>query len=167
MYLLHRIGPRYDSNWNTLDEILASEGPISFDGVYTEVFEHYKALKGKDVTFFASGKYVGSTNSFDVGQLPGKFCTWPQIEEMASYLGAKIGYHGWAHKRCVGLSLSTILDELEKIAPVCSPIFAWPHGVCDDAAIHVARKMGYLEAYCAGPHGDDSQYQKRRRYLGW
>lgn len=166
MYLLHRIGPRISSNWNTLDEILESEGPISFDGIYTEVFEHYKALKGKDVIFFVMGKYVGADNSFDVGETPGRYCTWPQIIEMVEFLGAKIGYHGCEHKRCVGLSS---LELYREIFPsiYCGGLLAWPHGVCNLDATKLAESMGYTEAWCAGPHGDGSQFQRKRRYLNW
>ncbi len=170
MIILHRIGPRISSNWNLLSEILACDEPLSFDGVYTEVYEHYKALKGKDITFFVSGKYVGGDNSFDLhsGEKPGNFCTWPQVEEMAKYLNATVGYHGWAHRKCVGLSRSDLFDELIPHAPLTYiKTFAWPHGICDVEAIDAARTIGYSEAWCAGPHGDGSQFQRKRRYLNW
>lgn len=166
MYVCHRIGPRISSNWNTIEEIVDSTGPISFDGCYTEVYDHYRALKGKDVTFFVTGKYVGANNDFDLhsGEKPGRFCTWPQIEEMAAYLGAKIGWHGWAHKKCVGLSYPELDAEL---TCAFTRILAWAHGVADAGAISVAEDLGYEEAFCAGPHGDDSQFQRRRQYLNW
>ncbi len=166
MYLLHRIGPRLSSNWNTLEEILASEGPISFDGVYTEVYEHYKALKGKDITFFVSGKYVGGDNSFDLhsGEMPGRFCTWDQVDEMARHLDARIGYHGWEHKKCVGLTSEQVIQEIRP--PINTSIFAWPHGVCDETALKCAN-FYYHKAYCAGPYGDGSKFQHRRPYLNW
>ncbi len=170
MFLLHRIGPRISSNWNLLSEVLASEGPISFDGCYTEVYDHYRDLKGKDVTFFVSGKYVGSDNSFDLhsGEKPGRFCTWPQIHEMAEYLGARIGYHGWAHLKCVD-QINLVLENELTMPPLsaCDGLLAWPHGVCDEAAIKMAKDIGYTEAFCAGHHGDGSQFQRQRRYLGW
>lgn len=167
MYLLHRIGPRLNSNFNSLSEILASDGPLSFDGVYSEVYEHYRALKGRDVTFFVTGLYVGGDNAFDIDQPPGRFCTWEQILEMAKYLGARIGYHGWEHRRCVGLSHHELMKELNPPHLFCRDVLAWPHGVFDDIAINVARHLGYKEAYAAGPYGNGSQFQKRRNYLGW
>lgn len=167
MYLLHRIGPRISSNWNTLEEILASEGPISFDGVYTEVYDNYRALKGKDITFFISGKYVGGDNSFDVGETPGQFCTWSQIWEMLVELRANLGYHGWAHRKCVGLDRTELTNELSGLPVGCNNIFAWPHGVCDSLAITAVEAMGFTEAWCAGPYGDGSQFQKIRNYLNW
>lgn len=168
MYILHRIGPRISSNWNTLEEILASEGPISFDGVYSEVYEHYRELKGKDVTFFVSGKYVGGNNDFDLhsGEKPGTFCTWAQVLEMAGYLGAEVAYHGWEHRKCVGLARDELINELAPRPAFCQS-FAWPHGVCDDLAILAAKTCNYTRAWCAGPHGDDSEFQRKRRYLNW
>ncbi len=169
MKICHRIGHRISSNWNTLAEILACDEPLSFDGVYTEVFEHYKALKGKDVTFFVSGKYGGADNSFDISsEVMGTFCTWPQIEEMATYLGAKIGWHGWAHRKCVGLTRDELFTEL--VPPYVigtGTALAWPHGVFDALALDVAKTIGFSEIYCAGPHGDGSQFQRRRSYLNW
>ncbi len=167
MKLLHRIGPRISSNWNTIDEILAHNGPISFDGVYTEVYEHYKALKGKSVSFFVMGKYVGGDNSFDKGETPGRYCTWPQIFEMAGYLNAIIGYHGWAHKRCAGLTRAELFEEMCPPEAIAMGAFAWPHGVCDETAIEVAKEIGYLGAWCAGHHGDDTLFQLKRSYLNW
>src|SRR4051812_1185639 len=114
MKVLHQIGPRsLGGNFNELSEILAHNGPISFDGVYMSVYENYKALKGKDVTFFFSGKYLGGDNSFDVGQPLSYFCTWGQIREMSEYLDAKVGYHGWAHLRCPELTDDEIRAELK------------------------------------------------------
>ena len=167
MYLLHQIGARINSNFNTIDEIVASEGPISFDGIYTSVYEHYKALKGKDVTFFVSGKYLGGDNSFDVGQPLTTFCTLEQVQEMADYLGAKIGYHGWAHRRCVRLTRDELAAEMAVPDWDTSRYFAWPHGIFDQSAIEMAKWLGYSAAYAAGPHGDGSQFQRKRRYLNW
>ncbi len=172
MILCHRIGPRISSNWNLLTEILRlpPEIPISFDGVYTEVYEHYRELKGRKVTFFVSGKYVGGNNDFDLhsGEKPGRFCTWGQVFEMADYLGADVGYHGWAHKICVGMDYGQLVTELVPTFSRTGPlILAWPHGACDSLAIEVAKELGYSEAWCAGPYGDGTKFQKRRHYLAW
>lgn len=147
------------------------DGPISFDGVYTSVYNHYRALKGKDVTFFFSGKYLGGNNSFDVGQPLSTFCTWDEILEMAEYLDAKIGYHGWAHLRCPTLTEKEIVHELTPIdlAEGCS--LAWPYGDYDERCIKIARDLGYSEAWSVFPKGGDarfdSKFTKNRYFLNW
>ncbi len=175
MKVLHQIGDRaLGGNFNTLEEILAHDGPISFDGVYMSVYENYKALKGKDVTLFFSGKYLGGDNSFDVGQPLSRFCTLEQIREMSDYLDAEIGYHGWAHLDCTKLSDAEVLRELfcpfsqdqTWIAPLRAS-FAWPYGECDERTSQLARRMGYQEAWSVAPKGDNSQFQKHRHYLNW
>lgn len=168
MILLHQIGERINSNFNTLEEILACDEPLSFDGIYESVYKNYKALKGKDITFFVSGKYVGSDNSFDVhtGQPLSNFCTLDQIHEMRDYLGAKLGYHGWAHLRCHRLTEAEIRAEIAKPEWMVTDTFAWPYGDCNDLTTKVAKEMGYKEAWSV-MQGDDSQYQKRRKFLNW
>lgn len=169
MYLLHQIGPRLNSNFNTLEEIINSTGPISFDGIYTSVYDHYKALKGKDITFFISGKYVGGNNSFDVanGQPLSNFCTKEQILEMRDYLGAKLGYHGWAHLRC-----NAIADEFDIRCEIAKPNWfettslAWPYGDFNLVCKTIAQDMGYTEAWSSA-QGDDSQFAKVRKLLNW
>lgn len=168
MILLHQIGERINPNFNTLEEILASEGPLSFDGIYESVYENYKALKGRDITFFISGKYVGGDNSFDVhnGQPLSKFCTIEQIFEMRDYLGAKVGYHGWAHLHCHRLNEDQIRAEIALPDWLETDTFAWPYGDCNELTDKIAKDMGYKEAWSVG-QGNDTQYQKRRWHLNW
>lgn len=182
MKYLHQIGDRTqlgrpNPNFNTLSEILAYQGPISFDGIYESVYTHYKALKGKDVTFFFSGKYVGEDNQFDVhtGQPLTRFCDYDQIREMADYLGARLGYHGWAHRRCVGLTRDELVAELSP--PQCLRIWtatrgqhlwlAWPYGDFDDEAIRVAKWLGYDGAYSCMQGDERNLFAQPRTMLNW
>lgn len=175
MILLHRIGHRYSSNWNTLSEIVDSVGPLSFDGVYTEVWEHFsrgdlEPLRGREIIFFVSGAYVGRDNSFDLksGEKPGRFCTWEQVFTMAANLNAKVGYHGLEHRKCVGLTAGELITELAPPHKVpIRPLLAWPHGVADQLAIDTAMMFGYQDAWCAGPYGNGERFQRRRNYLNW
>lgn len=168
MILLHQIGERINSNFNTLEEIVNSTGPISFDGIYESVYENYKALKGKDITFFVSGKYVGSDNTFDLhsGQPLSNFCTYAQILEMRDYLDAKIGYHGWAHLHCHRLTEAEIRAEIAKPDWMVTDTLAWPYGDCNELTDKVAKEMGYKEAWSV-TQGNDTRYQKRRKFLNW
>lgn len=165
MYLLHNIGPRFNSNYNQISEILESEGPISFDGIYSSVETYSDRLAGKDITLFVMGKFIGSDNSFDVGQIPEKYLTWPQILWLEAKIGAKIGYHSWSHRDLTTLSDAEILLEITPPFPM--ERFAYPHGRVDGRVAKLVEKAGYTEAWAAGPHGDGSQFQRKRRYLGW
>ncbi len=175
MKVLHQIGSRdFGSNFNTLEEILACEEPITFDGIYESIYWFYKELKGKQITFFFSGKYLGGDNKFDYPQPLSKFCTWEQILEMAKYLGAGIGYHGWEHRSCKGLTRNELIAEMSPpayLARLCdyadTPLtFAWPYGDFDKAALDVAEWLGYDLAYSVH-HGDGSKFQLTRSHLNW
>ncbi len=176
MKVLHQIGDRANGgNYNTLEEVIAYDGPISFDGVYMSVYENYRALKGKDVTFFFSGKYLGGDNSFDIGQPLSKFCDTEQILEMADYLDARIGYHGWAHLRCTELAPNELMREISPALSGYSDILdwkcmilAWPYGDVNGACVGMAAGLGYKEAWSVYPKGDDSNpFMKNRTFLNW
>jgi hypothetical protein len=123
---------------------------------------------GRDITLFVMGKYVGDNNAFDHGEKFGRYLTWPKIERFVGITGAKIAYHGWAHRKCVDMTREELLFEMIPPAPLQHITeFAWPHGVCDALARNVARDIGYHQAWCAGPHGDGSQFQRRRSYMNW
>jgi hypothetical protein len=165
MYLLHRIGPRHSSNWNTLDEIVACQGPISFDGIYEEVLWNADKLVGKDITLFFMGNYVGGNNSFDKGQPHGRYLDWPELRYLVAKLHAKLGFHSWSHKDLTTLSTAEIRREVAP--PFSMDYFAYPHGRVDARVAEIVREAGYKEAWAAGPHGDGSQFQRKRKYLGW
>lgn len=176
MKVLHQIGSRsLGGNYNELSEILAYDGPISFDGVYMSVYENYKALKGKDITFFFSGKYLGGDNSFDVGQPLSRFCDFDQLLEMSAYLNAKVGYHGWAHLRCPQLTDDQIRSEISCLrihhkgtAYAAFDFFAWPYGDVDERCARIAKELGYTEAWSVYPKGNDSNpFMKDRYFLNW
>ncbi len=169
MILCHRIGQKWSSNWNYIYEIQASEGPISFDGIYSELLFHLDELAGKDIILFPMGQYAGGTNAFDVGEMPGSYLTWSQVKYVANRLNARIGYHTWSHRDL------TKLPDAEVLAEILPPVewelpldyFAYPNGRVDARVAKLVQEAGYKEAWAAGPYGDGSQYQRRRNYIGW
>lgn len=170
MYLLHNISPlRLNSNYNTIEEIQRSTGPISFDGVYTSVMSYTNELQGRDIVLFPMGAFVGKDNLFDLGQPLSYFCTWNEVKWLAQRLNARIGYHSWSHP-----DLTTLSDD-EAYREICAPqvsgvkfdLFAYPHGRVNDRIADLVRAAGYDDAYCAGPHGNGSRYQRKRSYLNW
>lgn len=167
MKLLHNIGKRHNSNYNTLEEVLACREPLSFDGVYRNVYDNYKALKGKDVTFFVMGDYVGEKNSFDRGQLPEKYCTWDQIKEMVEFLDARLGWHSWSHRMMTKLSDNEVLKEITPPHFLPVTTFAYPHGVFDKRIEQIIIESGLYEDAWTVHQGNNTRFQKRRSYLNW
>ena len=166
MKLLHRIGQRINSNFNSIEEVLACDDILTFDGVYLEVYEYRHLLKGKRIILFPSGQYFGCDNSFDVGQPPGRFCTLSQVFELKRLLNAEVGWHGQSH-----VSLPTLSEEEIRIelTPPWSPkgtLLAYPYGNFDERVIRIAKELGYRDAYSV-IQGDGSEFQRKREYLNW
>lgn len=160
MILAHNIGEKINSNYNTLEEILSCDEPISFDGIYRNVYESWEKISNKNITLFVMGDYIGKDNSFDVGQPLEKLCTLSEILEMK---GAKLGWHSWTHRDLTTLSDDEIRMELT--APVMfKRYFAYPYGKFNDRVVELVKEAGYQEAYSV-TEGDNSQFQKLRRYL--
>jgi len=169
MILLHNIGPRVNSNYNSIEEILQTTGPLSFDGVYTSVYDHREALRGRDVTLFVTGKYVGQDNSFDAPMPPERFCTFDQLSELVA-MGFKLGYHTWSHPN---LTLTDDVHlEFEIDPPFFWPfptrpyLFAYPYGCFDARVIEAVKRAGYTQAWSVFA-GDNSPFQQTRKYLNW
>ena len=66
MRLLHNIGDIRHSNYHTRDQILKSNEPLGFDGIYLNVYENKDILKEKTGVFFVMGNYIGGDNYFDL-----------------------------------------------------------------------------------------------------
>lgn len=163
MYLLHNIGPaKLSPNYNTIEEIKASEGPLSFDGVYRSVYKHRYDLVGKDITLFVTGDYVGKDNRFDVDQPLEEFCSWNEIMEIVNVTGAKIGWHTWSHRDLTQLSETEIRHELMR--PFYMMTLAYPYGRFNDLVLQIAKEYGYIDAYSV-VQGDGSRLQLNRSYL--
>lgn len=162
MILLHNIGEKINSNYNTLEEILACDEPISFDGVYRNVYENWDQIKHKDVTLFVMGDYIGKDNSFDKGQKLEKLCTLSEILEMGRD-GARLGWHSWSHRDLTTLTDDEIRSEL--IAPVMFKRYlAYPYGKFNGRVIDMVKEAMFQEAWSV-TDGDNSQFQMVRRYL--
>lgn len=170
MRLLHSIGDRkFGSNFNQISEILAAQEAnekLSFDGIYTSVFEHREQLKGRGHVLFFMGNFVGGDNSFDVGQPLQQYCNWKQLLELVSGYGFELGFHTHSH-----LDLTLLKDEAQIRYEMTPPFpvkkIAYPYGKVDDRIARIAEEIGYEEGYCAGHHGDNSRFERRRQYLNW
>lgn len=161
-FLLHNIGElKHNSNYNRPEEVKNAEGLLTFDGVYRNVYENRNLLEGKEVILFVMGNYVGKDNSFDAGQPLEKLCDWNEIMELV-YRGTKLGWHSWSHRDLTTLSNDELL--LEVTPPFPMDYFAYPYGKFDWRVIEAVKDAGYKEAFSV-TEGDDSQFQRLRRYL--
>lgn len=174
MYVLHNIGDRrHGSNYNTAAEIqsvLDAGERVSFDGVYLNVWEHREMFRGRypgQVKLFPMGNWVGKSNLFDVAGTDRPvepLCDWNQLMHLVTEYRCALGWHTWSHRNLCELSDFEVLQELA--SPVPMRYLAYPYGDVDARVAGLAQASGYFEAWSV-TQGDDSQYQRRRRYLNW
>jgi peptidoglycan/xylan/chitin deacetylase (PgdA/CDA1 family) len=107
------------------------------------------------------GDYIGKDNSFDSKMPLEKICDWDKLEELKSH-GAEFGWHTWSHRDLTKLSYDEILKEIEP--PIEMKYFAYPYGRFNDRVIKAVKEMGYEYAFSVN-RGDNSRYQKLRKYL--
>ena len=168
MKLLHNLKriddprPQVRSNYNAPEEIEDIKEPISFDGIYYNVYENRELLKGKDVILFVMGDWVGLDNSTLDPEFPVEdYCTWDEIMEMAKD-GAKIGWHTWSHPDLTKLSYEEILKEVTPPFPM--DYFAYPYGKYNADVIRAVKEAGFKKAWSV-TQGNDNDFTLRRDYL--
>lgn len=164
MKLLHNIGTRINSNYNNLEEILKCNDPLSFDGIYSNVWEHRRNLRGKDITLFVMGGFMGGHNKFDHPMPFETYCDWNQVIELCWMLNAKLGYHTLSHRDLTTLDDDTVRREITPPFPM--KWFAYPAGRFDSRIIRLVQEAGYEDAWSV-TQGDGSRFQRRRTYLNW
>ena len=162
--LLHNIGLRINSNYNTREEVLACSDILTFDGVYQSVWMNRDVLKGKRIVLFVMGNYIGGDNKFDVGMPYEKYCTQEQIDDLVGDFGAEVGWHTWSHKNLCTLSDEEAMKEMTPPTPM--RYLAYPYGNVDERIATLAKRVGFEGAYSV-VQGNDSDFQRNRAYLNW
>lgn len=166
MRLLHNIGPRVNSNYNTREEIAACKDVLGFDGVYKSVLRNADILAGKKVVLFVMGNYVGKDNSFDVGMPREEYCSWEELDWLCERLGAQLGWHTWSHPNLTLLSDAEVIREITPPPDRPMKLLAYPYGNVDARVARLAQEAGF-EAAWSVTQGDGSQWQQKRPYLNW
>jgi peptidoglycan/xylan/chitin deacetylase (PgdA/CDA1 family) len=165
MILLHSIrDAKPTSNYNLPSEVQASKGPLSFDGVYLNVWENRHILKGRGGILFVVGDWIGKDNRPDVdryGQPFEQMCGWTELYDLEA-MGLEIGWHTWSHPNLTEVDDETLAREVTPPFPMRH--FAYPYGKFDSRVIRAVEKAGFEEAWTAG-RGDGSQFQRRRWHL--
>lgn len=160
MYLLHNIGEKINSNYNTKEEV-SSHDNLTFDGVYRNVWENRELLKNKNVILFIMGDYVGKDNLFDTGMPLEKLCSWEELNDLVS-IGCKLGWHTWSHRDLTTLDKEEIMRELK--CPFETKYFAYPYGRFNDLVVECVKESGYEFAYSV-TQGNDNPLTLKREYL--
>lgn len=173
--MIHRIGPRHSSNWNTCAEIAHWNMitpryiPLTIDGVYSEVYDQRIFLGSlkRPIILFPSWKHVGGDNSFDPckTELPGTFCTMAQIMDLRNRFGFEIGHHSHSHLDMTKLNDRELWDELSTPVDRVTK-FAYPFGKHDARVRDAVAAHGFEIAFSVH-EGDDSPFQLRRSYINW
>lgn len=163
MIILHNIGSFQNPNYTSREKIINCKEPLSFDGIYHNVWENRDILKGKDVLLFVCGNYVGAYNSFDRHNdvYPERFADWNEIMSLVCQ-GAKLGWHTWSHTDLRKLSDEELKREVTPPFPMDT--FAYPYGYFDQRVIKAVKDAGFKEAFVVFD-GDNSQYQRVRRMI--
>lgn len=174
MKLLHNIGPRLMSNYNTPEEIASYRGDISFDGIYFNVFQHPQTLRAwrelnptARLIFFVQGYNIGGDNSMDAGAPKlEQMCTVEQVMDLVHRFGGELGWHSWTHPNLTLLDDDSVIREITA-PPWCrTKTFAYPFGNVDERVADLVCRAGYEEAWSV-TQGNGSLFQKRRSYLNW
>jgi peptidoglycan/xylan/chitin deacetylase (PgdA/CDA1 family) len=167
--LLHNIGTYQHSNYNTIEQVVASINRgerLTFDGVYLNVWQNRKFLKffKQKPILFVMGEFVGRDNKFDTHNgLPlERYCDWNQIMDLVVNHDFELGWHTWSHLDLTLISEEQIIREITPPFPMRH--FAYPYGKVNVRIAELVRQAGFLEAWSVD-QGDNSQFQRKRLYL--
>ena len=166
MIIAHNIGILKNPNYNTREQILNSQGDLTFDGIYRNVWENkdilQEVLKTRRVILFVMGGFTGGNNKFDFTMPYEPLADWNQIMDLA-YMGCEIGWHTWTHPKLTSLkNIEEIIREVTPPFPMRT--FAYPYGNFTPEIIEAVKAAGFSEAYSVSV-GDNSPYQKTRIFI--
>lgn len=151
--VFHRVGePNRETFTNSLEQILAYDGQVTFDGVYESVFDHRLELTRTKPILFITGSQIGREG----------YCNKEQLLELKR-LGFTLAWHGWSHNRLTELADNQVIMELRQPDWIRS-IYAYPHGDFDERITGLVNKMNFQEAYST-TQGNDERYSLHREYL--
>lgn len=164
MYLLHNVGFRQNANYTPAEAILDCKGPISFDGIYYNVWLNRERLRPKlsGAILFVMGDYVGKDNAFDRAMPLEGYCDWNEIMDLVLNYGCLLGWHTKSHRNLLDLSDEEVMKEV--MPPIPMAHFAYPYGSVDERVERIVKACGYTAAWSVH-QGNGSQFQRNRKYL--
>lgn len=156
--LLHNIGEKVNSNYNTLEEVLTCTNP-TFDGIYLNVYENWDKIKPLKPILFVMGDYIGKDNTFDKGMPYEKYCTREQLNEMSQ--DSILGWHTWSHPDLTKLSKEEIINEVTPPDWIERKYFAYPYGRYNDLVKECVKEVGFEYAFSVTKTDNDNLTIKR------
>lgn len=135
---------------------------LTFDGLYTNVWENRDILKGRNCIMFVVGDVIGKDNSFDTGMPHETYCTYEQLQDLKND-GHILAWHTWSHPDLTTLTEEQIRKELTAPAEFMTEL-AYPYGRYNDLVKKIAKEMGYTRAWSV-TQGNDDQFSLYRAYV--
>ena len=153
----HHIGePTEDKFTHSIEQILAYEGQITFDGAYESVWAHREALKDKDIIIFLQGLTLGMEGVMN----------FHRVSILGRDYGFHIGWHGWTHRRLTDLPDHAVIAELTPPTEWnIIPLYAYPHGDFDERTKDIVKSMGYKQAYSTTQGEEGNEFAIPRMYV--
>lgn len=152
--VFHHIGDEGEYA-NPIEQILAYEGVVTFDGAYASIWEHRAELAVKQPILFIQGETLGNNGVM----------TLDQIADLAAIYGFVLGWHGWSHRRLTELPDHVVIRELTPLNDDFSKLYAYPHGDWDDRVAKLVKQMGYIRAYSTTQGEEGNDFAIPRSYL--
>lgn len=167
MRLLHNVGNFPHSNYNTKEQVIRCNEPLSFDGIYESVYQNRDMLKWKPfkTILFVMWGYVGENNEFDAipNNIPVEsYCDWNELMELVMDYNCELASHSWTHRNMTELSDDEVRKELQ--SPIPCRYFAYPYGNVDERVARLTREAGYQDAFSVN-QGNGGPFQRNRSYL--
>lgn len=158
--VFHRIGtPNPQEFTNSLEQIKNYDGLITFDGIYTSVWDNREAIgklaRDKGVWLFVAGDTIGK---------PG-FITLQQLMTLVDEYDCLMGWHTWSHPDLRKLSDKEIRKELDAPAWMPRTAFAYPYGDFDDRVIGLVKEAGYSKAFSTVQGRSNDDFAIIRHYI--
>jgi hypothetical protein len=153
--VFHRIGPPDAATFtNGLEQIRTYPGEVTFDGIYTSVWEHRFDLANlREPWLFPAGDTIGADG----------FCTLEQLLSLRDDFGFRLGWHTWSHPDMRTLTDDQVRRELE--APEwAEDVFAYPYGDFDQRVVGLVKEAGFSKAYST-TQGNSDLYSIYRAYI--
>lgn len=155
--VFHRIGtPDPGTFTNSMEQIAGFSGEITFDGIYTSVWDHrYEIAKlDGDVWLFTAGDTIDT----------GDFIGLDKLFALVADFGCRLGWHTWSHPDMRTLTDEQIRRELDAPGWMPRHAFAYPYGDFDQRCIDLVKEAGYGKAYST-TQGNGNEFSIYRAYI--
>lgn len=158
--VFHRIGdPNPQMFINSIEQIKAFDGHITFDGIYDSVWQHRDAIRklayNQPVWLFFAGDTLGTEG----------FVNKQQLLTLVDEYDCLLAWHTWSHPDLTKLSDDEIRHELDAPAWVPRTTFAYPYGEFDDRVIKLVKEAGYTSAYSTTQGENGNAFAIPRHYI--